>query len=192
VKKRSFIVVAVVGMVVGTIIYFQNKASKSKREDLVKAPPSASIPAMVKSPLQEFVDSRALSPRPLSRGDLSLAGIRIGTSTKKVRSKFGPPERITEEGSVPEKVWHYSGVDVIAVKGLIFGVDVLSAQWASPRGLKIGDHAEEALKLYGPPHRIARESFVYCLKLPESECPLNITFDSSMTVRGLSVSNPWE
>jgi hypothetical protein len=87
---------------------------------------------------------QASQPAPLTSADLSVAGISIDDDSASVLRVLGAP---TGRDS---SIWRYADLQVLFTKGKVTILSILGPAQQTQRGLRVGDGAARALRLYDP------------------------------------------
>lgn len=94
--------------------------------------------------------------------DLQLGGIKLDMTYEKLLNvmKTKPEsENIDEyEGMESKTLFYKDGTEIYLVDGTIYSVNVISSDYPTPRGLKVGDTAEKLKELYGEPDNVNDET----------------------------------
>jgi hypothetical protein len=109
--------------------------------------------------LHACVPGQSQAP-PLEPGDFLLRGVPLDADSAEIRLSFGDPDSVVVrqnpyDALEPIESWHYDGLvvhysgDVVPSSFLITGGDE-----ATLRGIRVGDSADDVLRMYGqPPYR---------------------------------------
>jgi uncharacterized protein YceK len=94
--------------------------------------------------------------------DLQLGDIKLDMTYEKVllTMKTKPEnEKVDEyEGMESKTLFYKDGTEIYMVDGTIYSVNVISGDYPTPRGLKVGDTTEKLKELYGEPNNVNDET----------------------------------
>lgn len=94
--------------------------------------------------------------------DLQLGDIKLNMTYEKVllAMKTKPEnENVDEyEGMESKTLFFKDGTEIYLVDGTIYSINVISGDYPTPRGLKVGDTSEKLKKLYGEPDNVNDET----------------------------------
>jgi hypothetical protein len=97
-------------------------------------------------------------PVALADSDLVAAGVAYLADSAQVRRTLGAP------ASRDSIFWTYSGVRIRFYAGPVTQIALTTPQYATARGLRVGDRVARAKALYGTP--CMRELWIYCRTVP--------------------------
>ena len=105
-----------------------------------------------------LIDMSAINPSDLTVDDLQLGNLRVKTAPEVVDMvmKIEPQKLVQKHQEVVTRV--YDGVEVTISFGEVSHILATSPDYATPRGLKVGDSLQRLLELYGEPSQIIKES----------------------------------
>lgn len=91
----------------------------------------------------------------LTMDDLQLGGIKLGMKADQAEQTMAvKPSKVIKEQNDEIEKWLYEGIELDVQENQVIYASTASKEYATPRGLKVGDSAERLLKLYGTPSRI--------------------------------------
>lgn len=109
-------------------------------------------------------------PAPLSRADLTLAGLRLGMSARELRAALGRPAKVSLQAEPSPQnpdwttywvTWRYEGVEAILMNsapngqpqpadpGVVFAFTASGGAHRTRRGVKVGDPTAMVTRRYG-------------------------------------------
>jgi uncharacterized protein YceK len=92
----------------------------------------------------------------ISLDDLQLGNVKLDMPYEKVldvmKSKPENEETDEYEGMEAKTLFYKDGTEIYLVDGAVYSINVISGDYPTPRGLKVGDTAERLKELYGEPN----------------------------------------
>lgn len=156
-KGIIFLVAAIAIGFCLVLVFWTNPFVRIRKEKPVNSPPPLELP------------EQKNAPKPINSADFALGQVRLQMSVAEIQQILGEPDEksIISEPSIhnPDyttyfETWIYPGVEIIFINnapndapvpapGPVFAIIATSPQYATPRGLKIGDRMDKLFEEYG-------------------------------------------
>ncbi|MHB2018000.1 MAG: hypothetical protein ACYCW6_13700 [Candidatus Xenobia bacterium] len=132
-----------------------------------------------------FAPTWAADDAHLVRGGVSVGPYRLGSDFSASRKALGKPDR-TQESQIPpydtHLFWYEKQGLAFFVKGsTLNGITVISTDYHTPEGIRVGSSRAQVEHVYGPPAKLRQRDVTY------PELGLAFTYDSSGHVQRLFV-----